>query len=215
MLDFKKSVYENIFSIKPKDPLYDCLPRLVEGTENEIYTVQRIPPRTINSMKDGKPLKIEVSPAILRVFLIFDINNKLYEDCITKGRCMIHKYDTMVVVYMDENYHMDAYVEFYLDLPTPIQNYIQETQQVVSGTDGYPSIDSDYTFLSYGYLFDHNQTSSSIDKQISDQALLGGPITKEVTFYDEKDHVRKTVLQKVVEDGLLSKIDDRFIHYAK
>ena len=98
MIDMRKTVYDAIHTVTMEDPLYDCLPRLVDGEQDVIYTIQRIPPRTHTEIIGMRTVTVEDSAAKLRIFLIFDINNQLVQDCITKGRCKIHKYDTLVVV---------------------------------------------------------------------------------------------------------------------
>ena len=42
MIDMRKSVYDAIHTVTMEDPLYDCLPRLVDGEQDVIYTIQRI-----------------------------------------------------------------------------------------------------------------------------------------------------------------------------
>lgn len=216
MVEFVKSVFENIRTISFGDPLYDFLPRLVDGTTDTIYTIQRTPGRTSPTYQNGRKINVEITPPALRVFLVFDINNQLYSDCIERGKCKIHIYDTLVVINMDENYHADAMVEFYMDLMNPLGKYIVTDESLSPSRGSYFSeLRKDYSLVSYRYLHDTNQTSPMIDKVLTDQSLLGGKVTKEVTFYDAAARMKRTVLQDVVEDGLLSKLDDRFIHYSK
>lgn len=54
MIDMRKSVYDAIHTVTMEDPLYDCLPRLVDGEQDVIYTIQRIPPRSHTEIIDRK-----------------------------------------------------------------------------------------------------------------------------------------------------------------
>ena len=213
MIDMRKTVYDAIHTVTMEDPLYDCLPRLVDGEQDVIYTIQRIPPRSHTEIIDRRTVTVEDSAAKLRIFLIFDINNQLVQDCITKGRCKIHKYDTLVVVGMDENYHMDASVEFYLDLIHPIQPYTVNTEFLTGR--GYGNAITTMTFLSYDTMLNMNMTTPKIDKEITDIKLLGGTIKEEVTHYDAYNKKKTVTLVDKEVTGLLSKIDDRLIHYGK
>lgn len=211
MLDIKKSIFDNIKTAELGDPLYDCLPRLTHKAENEIFTICRIPPRYFTKIEGNKSIKVETSPAILRVFLVFDINNNLYPDCIEKGTCVIHKYDTIVVIRMDENYRMDAHVEFYFDL-TDIVNKCLDRERSLAGTS-YCDVAEDIMFKSYYELYNMNKTASAIDKQITDTALLGGLTLKEFVSYDANTHTKTVVEKNVPTEGLLSKISTSLIHY--
>lgn len=211
MIDFKKTIFENIKTVTMEDPLYDCLPRLTKKKENEIYTVNRIPPRYFTKVENNQSIKVETSPAILRVFLVFDINNNLYPDCIEKGTCVIHKYDTIVVIQMDENYHMDAHVEFYFDLMDTIGSCIDRERSLAGSS--YLDVSESITFKNYWDLYSANKTASAIDKQITDTALLGGLVVKEFVSYDEKTRTKTVIEKKVPEEGLLSKISNSVIHY--
>lgn len=212
MIDMKKDVYQAIHTVEPSDALYDSLPRLTREKEDEIYTIQYIPARYYTTMKDGKMIKVETSVPIIRIFLVFDINNKLYPNCVNTGRCVIHKYDTIVVVGMDANYRMDAFVEFYYDLTTKIGSIITSEHSIASSSRFYGDINESISFIPYGIMYKNNQTASVIDKQITDTRLIGGYENQDVESYNPISKVKTITTQKVEVHGILENINERFIH---
>lgn len=211
MINRIKSVFDNIKTVEPNDDLYDYLPRLVPGEENTIYTVQRVAARQRKQEIDGQLVTIETSVPVIRVFLIFDINNQLYQDCITKGKCKIHKYDTMVIVRMDENYRGDATVESYLDLLNPIDDYIIH-EESLGRRRFYGDVNETMSFIPYYRLYSENKTSGMIDKQITDIALLGGKQKVDVKTFDPRSRTNYVTTKDQDVEGLLSKIDSKLIH---
>ena len=211
MINRIKSVFDNIKTVEPNDDLYDYLPQMVPGEENTIYTVQRVAARQRKQEIDGQWVTIETSVPVIRVFLVFDINNQLYQDCITKGKCKIHKYDTLVVVRMDENYRGDATVESYMDLSDPIDKYIVHEESLGRGRF-YGDVSEFMSLVSYYQLYTTGKTSGMIDRQITDMALLGGKQKVDVKTYDSRTRTNYLVTKEQEVEGLLSKINAKLIH---
>lgn len=108
---------------------------------------------------------------------------------------------------------MDATVEFYLDLIRPIQPYTVNTE-FLTGRE-YGNAVTTMTFLSYDTMLNMNMTTPKIDKEITDIKLIGGMTKEEVTHYDTYNKKKTVTLVDREVTGLLSKIDDRLIHYGK
>lgn len=212
MIDMRKTVYQAIHTVEPSDALYDSLPRLTGEKENEIYTIQYIPARYYTKMENNKVVKVETSVPIIRIFLVFDINNNLYPNCVETGKCVIHPYDTIVVVTMDENYRMDAIVEFYYDLTMKIGSIIASEQSISASSRFYGDINEAISFIPYAVMYKNNQTASAIDKQITDTRLIGGYENRDVESYDPFSKVKRITTQKVEIHGLLENINERLIH---
>lgn len=213
MIQIAKSIFDNILMIEPSDPLYDCLPRLTGRDHNEIYTIQRIPARYHTEIQNGQEIKVETTQPMIRIFLVFDINNQLYPSCISNGVCTIHRYDTMVVVHMDSNYRMDADVEFYFDLLTPLRDMVVHEQSLSSGRRYYGDAKDEMTFISYSWLYQNGKTSSMIDKQITHVALVGGMTKQEVSSYDQFTNTKMVTLKDTKVTGILETISDKLIHF--
>lgn len=212
MIDMKKNVYQAIHTVEPSDALYDSLPRLTGEKNDEIYTIQYIPARYYQKMENNKRIKVETSVPVIRIFLVFGINNNLYPNCIETGKCVIHPYDTIAVVTMDENYRMDAFVEFYYDLTMKMNSIIMSERSIASSSRFYGDVNEAISFIPYSEMYSHNQTAPAIDKQITDVQLIGGYENQDVESYDPVSKTRLISTQKVEVHGILEKINEKLIH---
>ncbi len=212
MIDMKKNVYQAIHTVEPSDALYDSLPRLTGEIPDEIYTIQYIPARYYQKIENKQKIKVETSVPVIRIFLVFDINNKLYPNCVDTGKCVIYPYDTIVVVTMDENYRMDAFVEFYYDLTMKMNSIIMSERSIASSSRFYGDINEAISFIPYAVMYKNNQTAPAIDKQITDAKLIGGYEDQDVESYDPISKTRLITTQKVEVHGILERINDKFIH---
>ena len=114
---------------------------------------------------------------------------------------------------VDERYHRGGTVEFCLGLVRRSQRYAGNTE-LLTGR-GYGNAVTTMTFLSYDTMLNMNMTTPKIDKEITDIKLIGGRTKEEVTHYDAYNKKKTVTLVDREVTGLLSKIDDRLIHYGK
>ena len=224
----KRKVIDIIRECRKGDPFYGILPPMFydgETKKNYIYTIVRTPREYTSENKvdpvTKKPYVLKVEkPTSIRLYLVFDIMNKLIPESLSVGKVTVMPYYGIACLTMDSESRSVIEPLYYMELGEPFEKYLHTSSEtLIRESYNHNGVSSAVEIMGYQELLKAGLIPSAVDEQLSHGKLTGWYKSHDVVNYikveGQEGKVRNVTSETEFVPGILDGISMKHVYQLK